>query len=139
MKHNWTRAKTAFKILTGAVCAITTVSIIVGPSNVMAGSISNPSRGRDNYEKRCLSCHELDKAKVGPSLRGVYGRPAGKDPRFTYSDAMKKASVTWNESTLDRWLADTDSVIPGNDMDFRLSDPAERANIIAYLRQLSGK
>ena len=52
---------------------------------------------------------------------------------------MKKASVTWDESTLDRWLNDTESVIPDNDMSFRLNDPAERANIIAYLKQVSGK
>jgi len=34
---------------------------------------------------------------------------------------------------------DTESVIPGNDMAFRLNDPSDRANIVAYLRQLSGK
>ena len=84
-------------------------------------------------------CHALDKIKVGPPLRGIYGRTAGKDPQFTYSDAVKNAAVTWDESTLDRWLTDTDSVIAGNDMAFRLNDLAERANIIAYLRQLSGK
>lgn len=55
------------------------------------------------------------------------------------SDAVKNASLTWDESTLDRWLTDTESVIPDNDMTFRLNDAAERANIIAYLRQLSGK
>ena len=53
--------------------------------------------------------------------------------------AMKGASVTWDEVTLDRWLADTDSVIPGNDMSFRLNDPSKRADIIAYLKQLSAK
>jgi cytochrome c2 len=42
-------------------------------------------------------------------------------------------------SALDRWLTDTESVIPDNDMTFRLNDPAERAKIIAYLKQLSGK
>jgi len=52
---------------------------------------------------------------------------------------MKTTSVAWDESTLDRWLTDTESVIPGNDMAFRLNDPADRANIIAYLRGLSGK
>jgi cytochrome c len=52
---------------------------------------------------------------------------------------VKSAPVTWDESTLDRWLTDTETVIPDNDMSFRLNDPAERANIIAYLRQLSGR
>jgi len=56
-----------------------------------------------------------------------------------YSDAVKGASVTWEESTLDRWLTDTESVIPNNDMTFRLNDADERGDIIAYLKQLSGK
>jgi cytochrome c len=105
----------------------------------LADSGRDPGRGRDTFEKRCTGCHALDKIKVGPPLRGVYGRAAGKDPQFTYSDAVKSASVTWDESTLDRWLTDTETVIPDNDMSFRLNDPAERANIIAYLRQLSGR
>ncbi len=131
MQHNWTNLKlrTTLTILTGVVCA----------TIAMAASAKDPGRGRDAFEKRCTGCHALDKIKVGPPLRGVYGRNAGKDAQFTYSDAVKAASVTWDEATLDRWLTDTESVIPDNDMAFRLNDPAERANIIAYLRQLSGK
>jgi len=131
MRHNWTNSKlkTTLTILTGVVCA----------TIAMAASAKDPDRGRETFEKRCTGCHALDKIKVGPALRGVYGRNAGKDGEFSYSDAVKAASVTWDESTLDRWLTDTESVIPDNDMSFRLNDPAERASIIAYLRQLSGK
>ena len=131
MQHNWTnlRLRTTLTIFTGVVCATIALS----------ASAPDPGRGRDAFEKRCTGCHELDKAKIGPPLRGVYGRNAGKDPQFAYSDAVKAATVTWDESTLDRWLADTESVIPDNDMTFRLSDQADRANIIAYLKQLSGK
>lgn len=131
MQFNWTNptARTTLTILTGVVCV--TVAI--------AASTKDPERGREAFEKRCTGCHALEKVKLGPPLRGVYGRKAGKDPQFTYSDAVKNASVTWDESTLDRWLNDTESVIPDNDMSFRLNDPAERANIIAYLKQLSGK
>ena len=116
-------------ILTGVVC--TTIAL--------DASAPDPERGRETFEKRCTGCHALDKAKIGPPLRGVYGRNAGKDPQFAYSDAVKAASVTWDESTLDRWLTDTEGLIPGNDMAFRLNDEADRANIIAYLRQLAGK
>jgi cytochrome c len=123
------RARKTLTILTGVVCA----------TIAMSASIKDAGRGRDVFENRCTGCHGLDKAKVGPPLRGIYGRHAGKDPRFTYSDAMKNTSVAWDESTLDRWLTDTESVIPGNDMAFRMNDPVDRANIIAYLRQLSGK
>ncbi len=94
---------------------------------------------REAFEKRCSGCHALDRIKVGPPLRNVYGREAGKDPQFPYSDAVRNAAITWDKSTLDRWLTDTESVIPDNDMAFRLNDPADRANIIAYLKQLSGR
>ena len=131
MQFNWTNLtlRTTLTILTGVVC----VTVVIG------ASAKDPDRGREAFEKRCTGCHALDKVKVGPPLRGVYGRAAGTNPQFTYSDAVKNASVTWEESTLDRWLTDTESVIPDNDMTFRLNDPAERANIIAYLKQLSGK
>jgi cytochrome c len=90
-------------------------------------------------KKRCTGCHSLDQIKIGPRLRGVYGRPASKDSQFEYSDALKSATITWDESTLDRWLSDTESVIPGNDMSFRLDDAGERGDIIAYLKQLPSK
>ena len=131
MQFNWTNLtlRTALTILTSVV------SVTV----VIAASAKDTNGGREAFEKRCAGCHALDKVKVGPPLRGVYGRAAGTHSQFTYSDAVKNASVTWDESTLARWLTDTESVIPGNDMTFRLNDPAERTNIIAYLKQLSGK
>jgi cytochrome c len=76
----------------------------------------------------------LDGARVGPALRGVFGRRAAAEPGFPYSDALKKAQFTWDEARLDRWLADPDSLIPGNDMSFRLDNAAERSAIIAYLK-----
>ena len=131
MQHNWTplRLRTTLTMVTGVVCA--TIAI--------AASDKDPGRGREVFEKRCTGCHALDKTKVGPPLRGVYSRKAGQVPHFPYSDGLKNTSVTWDESTLDRWLTDTESVIPGNDMAFRLNDPADRASIIAYLKELSGK
>ena len=107
--------------------------------SAIASTTGDAQRGRDAFEKTCTGCHALDRAKVGPRLRNIYGQPAGKDAQFSYSDAMKGASVTWDAATLDRWLADTESVIPGNDMSFRLNDAGKRADIIAYLKQLSGK
>jgi cytochrome c len=121
------RPRTALTILAAAIYGVIAT----------AASVDDPGRGRDAFEKRCTGCHTLDKIKVGPPLRGVYARKAGMDPQFAYSDAMKSASVSWDDSTLDRWLADTESVIPDNDMAFRLNDPVDRANIVAYLRQLS--
>ena len=125
--------------MTNLIGAAIISSAIVCTSHAGVAWAADPSRGRDAFEKRCTGCHNLDKIKVGPPLRGIYGRTAGKDPHFPYSEAMQSTSVIWGESTLDRWLTDTDSLIPGNDMAFRLNNSTDRANIIAYLRQLSGK
>jgi cytochrome c len=96
-------------------------------------------RGREIYEKRCTGCHALDNPKVGPPLRGIFGRRAASDPRFPYSDALKKTQVVWGDAELNRWLADPDGLIPNNDMSFRLDNAAERSAIVAYLKQLPAK
>ena len=93
--------------------------------------------GKQLFEKRCTGCHSLDADKVGPRLRGVYGRTAGSVKTFKYSDAVLSAHVTWDSMSLDKWLSDTESIIPDNDMSFRLSKSDERAAIIEYLRTLS--
>lgn len=96
-------------------------------------------RGREFYEKRCAGCHSLDSARVGPPLRAVFGRRAAADRSFPYSDALKKAGLVWDEATLDRWLTDPETLVPGNDMGFRLDRAEERTAIIAYLKQRSAK
>ena len=118
---------------------VTVFLAALGMVSSIASAAGDAQRGRETFEKTCTGCHALDRGKVGPPLRSVYGRSAGKDSQFSYSDAVKGASVRWDETTLDRWLTDTESVIPGNDMSFRLNDAGKRADIIAYLKQLSGK
>ena len=93
--------------------------------------------GRAAFEKRCGGCHALNSDKEGPRLAGVVGRKAGAVSAFPYSDALRKSAVVWNESVLDKWLTDPETVIPESDMAFRLDNPAERAAIIAFLKEAS--
>src|SRR5215831_5614929 len=96
---------------------------------------SDAVAGRAAFEKRCTGCHALDHDKEGPRLAGVLGRKAGSVPGFPYSDTVRKSAIVWNEAVIDRWLSDPDSVIPDADMAFRLSSSAERAAIIAFLKE----
>jgi cytochrome c len=121
-------------------CLATLASLFV--ICVLASSAADPAhgdsaRGKDAFEKRCSGCHGLDRTKEGPMLRKVFGRPSGATPDFPYSDGVKKAHLTWDEATLDKWLEDPEKLIPGNDMSTRVPDPTDRANIIAYLRSLN--
>jgi cytochrome c len=91
------------------------------------------------FEKRCGGCHALDRDKEGPRLGGVYGRTAGSVDSFQYSDALKKSKIKWTEETLDKWLTDTEKLVPNNDMTFHVEKADERSEIIAYLKKNSGK
>jgi cytochrome c len=96
-----------------------------------------PPTGKDLFAKRCGGCHALDRDKEGPRLGGVYGRAAASLDSFAYSEALKKSKIEWNDATLERWLADPDQLVPGNDMAFHVEKAAERNAIIAYLKENS--
>ena len=84
----------------------------------------------------CAACHTSDGTNgVGPSAKGLYGRKAGTGKGFTYSAAMKKAGVTWDDKSLEAFIADPQKAIPGNVMPFPgVADAKQRAEIIDYLK-----
>ena len=123
-------------ILTAALAGLAVLLIC---STFSAASGAQDSSGKALFEKRCGGCHALDRDKEGPRLGGVYGRAAGRLASFQYSDALKKSKVVWSDATLERWLTDTETVIPNNDMTFHVDKADERREIIAYLKQSSGK
>jgi cytochrome c2 len=92
--------------------------------------------GQALFEKRCTGCHALDGDHEGPRLRGVVGRMSGAVKTFKYSSALEKAGITWDAEKLDKWLTDPDSLVPDNDMSFRVPKQEERALIIAYLKSI---
>ena len=86
----------------------------------------------------CAACHSTDGSnRVGPSLKGVYGRKAGSLAGFAYSRAMRNSGGAWDENLLDAFLAEPQKAIPGNTMPFGgISDPKQRAEIVDYLKAL---
>jgi cytochrome c2/ABC-type phosphate transport system substrate-binding protein len=91
--------------------------------------------------RRCAACHAVDEPvnRIGPHLLGVVGRTAGTVPGFSYSAALAGSGIVWTEANLDGFLADPRGFIPGTRMVFAgLSDPADRADVIAFLAQIDG-
>jgi cytochrome c len=115
------------------------------PSGPAPGAIEdvadagNAVRGKGLFEKRCTGCHALTTNHEGPRLLGVYGRRSGTAEGFAYSRALKKAGIVWDDSSLEKWLADPDAFIAGNEMDFLVAKAQERRDLISYLRGSSGK
>jgi cytochrome c len=88
----------------------------------------------------CPACHGVtqeDNSKVGPNLVGVVGRQAGTTPSLLGpSENLKKYGVTWSAETLDEFLADPNAKVPGTAMIGILTDPQQRADVIAFLSTL---
>lgn len=98
----------------------------------------DPKLGQQLYG-RCLACHALAYDRTGPRHCGLFGRRAGSAPGFAYSAAMKRSRIVWNAVTLDRFLANPVKVVPGTSMTYAgVPDRAERAALIAYLKQANG-
>ena len=103
-------------------------------------------RGKKAAVKQCFACHDITEDKqnrVGPPLWGVFGKSAGWVEGYQYSEAhlSKKDSVVWNEATLDAYLQDPKSVIPGNKMVYPVAgmpvmSDKKRKNVIEFLKSL---
>lgn len=110
-----------------------------------ANAAPQVERGRGLFESTCAECHDDTPAQArlqGPPLFGVIGRQAGSIKGFGYSDALRKAGSTgktWTEAELDAFLADPDRSVPGGYMPVAVTDAAERADLIAYLKTLIAK
>ncbi|MFG1423341.1 c-type cytochrome [Roseixanthobacter liquoris] len=106
------------------------------PSATGTAAPAPAADGEQVFRTRCGSCHSLEAGqnRIGPSLAGVYGRAAGKVEGARYSPGMHAAAVTWDDASLEAYLANPRDVVPGSTMTFALRDAAQRQAVIAYLR-----
>lgn len=56
---------------------------------------------------------------------------------FAYSLALRRSAIVWQRATLDAWLVNPEALIPGQRMGYSVDNAVDRADIIAYLRQVS--
>ena len=120
-----------------ALAAVPAMMLVAGP----ALAEGDAAVGEKLFVK-CKTCHTLEagKNKVGPSLAGLIGRPAASVADFNYSDAMKASGLTWDEATLNEYIADPKGKVPGNKMVFPgVKKDEDRANLIAYLKQATAQ
>ncbi|SMC53727.1 cytochrome c family protein [Rhizobium sp. RU36D] len=118
----------------------TLVSLALAPSLALAQE-GDAAAGKLVFNK-CMACHNVDsdKAKVGPSLKGLIGRQPGTVEGFKYSPAMVEfgAGKVWDEALLKTYLPDPKGLVKGTKMAFAgLKKDDEVVNVIAYLKQFS--
>ena len=97
-------------------------------------------KGKKVYRK-CVACHSIKKGarhKIGPNLFGIVDSPSGNALGYTYSKAMKMANLTWDETTLERFIKNPKKLIKKTKMSFPgIRSYEQRANLIAYLKTLA--
>ncbi len=142
MRTEWKLAGTMALALSLAGCgeakqeeaAATAGGTAAAPAAAVAAADAKPAA-----YAQCAACHSVEPGKhgIGPSLHGVYGTKAGEIAGFAFSEKLKASGLTWDDATLDTWLSGPMKVVPGTKMSYAgMSDPAKRAEIIAYLKTL---
>ena len=94
--------------------------------------------GEQSFRK-CLPCHSVGddaKNKIGPVLNGLDGRKSGTVPDYSYSEANKKADITWSEAAFKEYIQNPMARVPGTKMAFAgIKNDKEIADLWAYLAQ----
>jgi cytochrome c len=110
-------------------------------SSALAGAAAaadDASSGQQVFNNACRTCHswKKDDQRLGPDLHGIVGRKAGTAAGYAYSQAMKASDITWDEATLDKFIADPDHVVPNNNMKpfTGISDAGQRKQIVDFLK-----
>lgn len=114
-------------------------ALVLTLSGGPAFAAGDPAKGKAVFVQ-CAACHKADasgRSTIGPNLWQVSGRKAGTLPGYAYSPAMKAVGKPWTDAALDAYLTSPAKAVPGNKMPFAgIKSPADRANLIAYLRTL---
>ncbi len=106
------------------------------------GFLADPatmSNGERQFRRKCSVCHSLEDdgvRRAGPTLAGLFGRPAGSVPGYAYSETVAGLGFDWTEDTIDKLFdLGPDHFIPGSKMPMqRIVKPEDRQDLIAFLR-----
>jgi len=117
------------------------LALLATPAAYASDPQGDAANGKEVFmNSGCPACHGVtkeDNSKVGPNLVGIVGRKAGTVPSLLGpSENLKKYGVTWSAETLDEFLVNPSAKVPGTAMAGILSDPQQRADVIAYLSTL---
>ena len=121
--------------------AVFTVPLVLFALSAAARAESETSDGKLAFNNACRTCHSFKPGdnRLGPTLHGVVGRKAGSVEGYQFSSAMQQSSIVWDEANLDAFIEDPNKVVHGNAMKpyGGIDDPAQRQEIVAYLKTLS--
>lgn len=115
-----------------------------GPVDILPLLANADIKAGESLSKKCTSCHTFEKGGrhgVGPNQWGLVGSHFAHSGDYSYSQALSAMKDRkWGFQELSDFLANPKKYIPGNKMSFiGITNPQDRANLIAYLNSLSDK
>ena len=117
---------------------LSTLIVLASAAASSAALAQDVAAGKTSFNK-CLACHAVGegaKNKVGPELNGLDGRKSGTAADYSYSDANKKAEITWGEATFKDYIQNPMAKVPGTKMAFAgIKNEKEIGDLWAYLKQ----
>lgn len=127
------------RAITASIVAAACLATFIWPAGAENG---DAARGQRVYNS-CAACHSLapNRNMTGPSLAELWNRKAAGLSSFTrYSTALKSSGIVWNDKTLDEWIADSQHLVPGNQMTFPgIKNAQQRADLLAFLKEATQK
>jgi glucose/arabinose dehydrogenase/cytochrome c2 len=103
---------------------------------------ADAAAGKTLFRAQCALCHTAEPGDgggaQGPSLIGIFGRPAGSGADFPYTKELRGSGLKWDAATLQRFLQAPTVLVPGTSMVVAVSEAADRANLAAYFQSVQG-
>jgi len=97
------------------------------------------TRGERLFNQQCKACHTVDKDGkngIGPKLHGMFGQKAGAVEGFSFSEAMQKSGLVWDDKTTAEYLKDPKARVPNGKMVYAgLKQQAQLDDVVAYLKK----
>jgi cytochrome c len=128
-------------VMAGPVCAAYLMMSIYSSVSETPSPPDAAATGQLVFNNACRTCHTTKESdnRLGPHLYKIVGRKAGALPNYGYSSAMKNADFVWDEAKLNRFIANPEDMVPGNNMKpyGGLASADDRAKVVAFLRSLA--
>ncbi len=110
---------------------------MAGLSTALGAEGGGSPDGQVAFNTHCRTCHSIKMGdnRLGPSLHGIVGAKAGSVEGYSGYSGML-GDITWDEATLDKFIANPDSIAPNNNMKpfAGIADATERKKILDFLK-----